>query len=222
MYQSIYNKNVSEKDINTAEKEAEQKNTQAVSTDNAPKMVHNVTASSKFSDTVDEAKVNTVKEASVNDTKFVEDFKKELKDATLKLAQVEKQKAELEIQNLKYESELLRTQQELNEQQQTSNSWESKQKKREFHYNGVKPIMEFVGISSPMNLVLLYLLTIFLTPFFLAAKFWVGTIGAAISGASDEDRAKTAKGFLWTLLCFVALSAVGIVVLISLKVANVI
>jgi hypothetical protein len=170
----------------------------------------NVTAANTFTQAVDEAKINVLKEASANDKKFTDDFKSKLKEATLKLAEVEREKANLEKQNIEYHSELLETQQKLNEQQQSEDKWNNRQKSREYHYNGVKPIMEFVGIKSAMNVAILYFLTAILIWFFLFAKLWKGTVGALIAGASDSDRPKAVKGFLWTMIGIVALAAIAV------------
>jgi hypothetical protein len=172
----------------------------------------NVTAANTFTQAVDTAKLNVLQEASANDKKFIDDFKGKLKEATLKLAEVEREKANLEKQNVEYHQEILETKQLLNEQKQAEDKWTNKQRQREFHYAGVRPIMEFIGIKQPMNIALLYSLTLFLLPFFLFAKLWKGTIGALIVGAEDSDRPKAVRGFLYTLL---AIFAVGIIALVT-------
>jgi len=153
-----------------------------------------------FSKAVDTAKLNVLDKAQKNDTKFVQKITDELKEAAVKLAEVEKSKGELEKQNVEYAKELLDTQQKLNEQKQDEDKWANKQKRREYHYDGVKPIMEFVGIKTPMNLFFLYLFTVLLFLPFLGDKLIRGTIGALIVGATDGDRPKSAKAFMWTLL----------------------
>jgi len=166
----------------------------------------NVTAANSFTQAVDTAKINVLQDASANDKKFTDDFKDKLKEATLKLAEVEREKANLEKQNVEYHQEILETKQLLNEQKQAEDKWNNRQKSREYHYNGVKPIMEFVGIKSAMNVAILYFLTAILIWFFLFAKLWKGTVGALIAGASDSDRPKAVKGFLWTMIGIVALA----------------
>lgn len=182
----------------------------------------NVTEATAFTKAIDEAKIRVVEEASTNDANFVKDFEKKLKDATLELAAVEEEKARLEKQNIEYHQELLSTQQALNEHTQAENLWENRQKRREYHYNGVKPIMEFVGIKEPMNLPLLYALTFVLLPFFLLAKLFKGTVGALIAGAEDSDRPKAVKGFLWTLIAVIAVGVVGLITVLVLRWLNII
>lgn len=179
--------------------------------------VGNVTESTSFTEAVDAAKLNILKEASVNDQKFVQEVKENVKDATVKLAEVEKEKAELEKQNILYHQELKDKERQINEFEKQQNYWENRQKKRQYHYDGVKPIMEFVGIKSPMNLIMLYFLTGVLTPFFLLAKLFKGTIGALIAGAEDSNRPKAMKGFIWTVLGLVVIIAVALCVLIALN-----
>ena len=76
--------------------------------------------------------------------------------------------------------------------------------------------MRFVGIEEPLNLFLLYLLTLVLCPFFLLSKLLKGTVGALIAGACDEDRPKAVKGFLWTLIAIIAVMAIAAVVYLFL------
>lgn len=178
--------------------------------------ITNVTAKTSFTEAIDIAKIKTVEEASVNDEKFRKEFTEKLKDATIKLAEVEEEKAGLEKQNILYHQELLNTQQELNEQLQAENQWANKEKRREYHYNGVKPILMFVGIKEPMNIAILYILTSILIPFYLANKLIAGTIGALISGASDDNRPKAVKGFLFTLLAVTCAGLLAVIVYLGL------
>lgn len=204
-----------------AEKEAAVPMVQAEKSSTASPL-SNVTEATDFTKAIDAAKIRVVEDASANDANFVKDFEKKLKDATLELAAVEEEKARLEKQNIEYHQELLRTNQELNEHIQAENLWENRQKRREYHYNGVKPIMEFVGIKEPMNLFLLYALTSILVWFFLFAKLFKGTIGALIAGAEDSDRPKAVKGFLWTLIGVIAVGVVGLLTVLVLRWLNII
>ena len=172
---------------------------------------------SAFADKMDDVKVGVLKEASENDEKFVQTVKDNLKDAAVKHTEVEQEKAKYAKQKVQYEEEKLDTAQKRNEQQQQEDKWENRQKRRQYHYNGVKPIMTFVGIIEPLNLVLLYFLTVILVWFFLAAKLFQGTIGALLSGASDGNRTKAAKGFIWTVLGIFTLFIVGAIVYLFLK-----
>lgn len=182
----------------------------------------NVTAANTFTQAVDTAKITVLQDASANDKKFTDDFKDKLKEATLRLAEVEREKANLEKQNIEYHQEILETKQLLNEQKQAEDKWISKQKQREFHYAGVRPIMEFVGIKTPMNVALVYFLTMFILPFFLFAKFWKGTIGALIVGAEDSDRPQAVRAFLYTLLAIVAVGIIALVTYLVLGWLNII
>ena len=173
---------------------------------NAMPAVSNITTETEFSQAVEAAKIETIKEASVSNKDFIEKFQDNVIKAAEKLAEVEREKAELEKQNIEYHQELLNSEQLLNEQKQAEDKWNNRQKSREYHYNGVKPIMEFVGIKSAMNVAILYFLTAILIWFFLFAKLWKGTVGALIAGASDSDRPKAVKGFLWTMIGIVALA----------------
>ena len=163
-------------------------------------LVRNVTEATEFTKTLDEAKIHTVKEAAATDEKFVKDFTENVKQSALTSAQVEQEKQQLEKQNVQYAREKLATQQMQNAKEQQVNEWDRKRQRRQFHYDGVKPIMEFVGIKTPMWLPLLYFLTVIILPFYLIAKLFKATFGALLAGAADDDRPKAVKGFLWTVL----------------------
>lgn len=177
-----------------------------MATETQNRQLDRVTRATEFSKTLDKSNINILQDAAVTDQKFIDDLKREIKEAALKNAQNEKEKQELEKQNTEYARELLETQQQLNKLQQVQDKWDNKEKRRQFHYNGVKPIMQFVGIENPMNLILLYFLTVILTPFYLINKFFRGTIGAIVFGAEDTNRSKAMKGFLWTLLGLIVLT----------------
>ncbi len=185
-------------------------------------LISNVTQQTDFNEAVNVAKLDILKEASANDDKFVNEVKSNVKDATLKLTEVEKEKAKLEQQNIQYYQELLQKEQQINEFQKKENYWDNRQKRRDYHFKGVEPIMNFVGIKTPMNLVILYFLTIVLTPFFLIAKLVKGTFGVLISGASDDDRPKAVRGFLWTILGITAVVLLTAIVYLFLKWQNLI
>lgn len=185
-------------------------------------LISNITEQTQFNEAVDSAKLNILKDASANDEKFVAEVKENVKDATLKLMEVEKEKAELEKQNVLYHQELTDKDRQINEYEQKVNYWENRQKRREYHFNGVKPILNFVGIKEPMNLFVLYFLTIVLVPFFLLAKLLKGTFGVLIAGASDGDRPKMVRGFLWTMLGLAVVGIIAGVIFLFLKWQNII
>lgn len=171
----------------------------------------------EFSKRMEVVKQDILAQASVEDTEFVKKVTETVKSAAIKNVEVEENKAELEKQKVEFQSEILETSQAKNKHIAKENKWENKEKRRLYAYNGVKPIMTFVGINEPLNLTLLYFLTTFLLPFFLFAKLWKGTIGALVSGASDQDRPKAVKGFLWTLIGVIAVIAILMVVYLFLK-----
>lgn len=171
----------------------------------------------QFSKSMDVVKENILKEAAVEDKDFVNQVKETVKQTAKKLTEVEKGKAEYQEQQVDYEKEKLGTQQQKNVHEQLEDKWDNKRKKRQYHYDGVAPIMEFVKIDKPMNLICLYFLTIVLMIPFLIAKFIKGTFGALVAGASDGSRTKAAKGFLWTITCVFATLVIVCLVLLFLK-----
>lgn len=173
--------------------------------------------SSEFAKRMDDVKVQVLENASNEDEKFVKTVKENLKDAAVKHTEVEQKKAEFVKQKVQYEQEKLETKQKENVHQQQEDKWANRQKRRQYHYDGVKPIMQFVGIETPMNLLLLYFLTLVLVWFFLISKLLKGTIGALIAGASDADRPKAVKGFLWTLLAIFTVIIIAMAVYLFLR-----
>ena len=182
-----------------------------------PQETSEIDLNTQFSKKMEDVKQNILVNASAEDDKFVETVKKNVKEAAVKLTEVEKGKANLQQQKIEYESDKITTKQKQEEHTQHADKWEDKRKKRQYHYDGVKPIMEFVGIEQPMNLFFLYALAILLSPLFLIAKLCKGTFGALLAGANDKDRSKAAKGFLWTLLCVFSLLVLICVVYLFLK-----
>lgn len=171
----------------------------------------------EFSKNMDIVKENVLKEAAANDDTFVDTIKKNVKSAAVKLTEVEKAKATYQEQQVQFESEKLDTQQQKNLHTQQEDKWSNRQKRRQYHYDGVAPIMKFVNITEPMNLVCLYFLTIVLMIPFLIGKFLRGTFGTLIAGATDGSRSKLAKGFLWTIACAFALFILICLVYLFLK-----
>lgn len=162
---------------------------------------------SDFDRTVDEAKVSFLKNQS---GEYVEEFHNALADATVEKAKAEKEKAITEKEKIRIDKELaLAT--------QRANKWDNREKRRLYHYNGVKPIMEFVNIDKPMNLPFLYLMTVILFIPFLFDKLLKATFGNLIAGATNDDRPKAVKGVLWTAfgIAAVFLLALGILLLLE-------
>lgn len=175
------------------------------------------TVSTKFGEAMEGVKLNVLSEAGAEDKEFVDKVKKTLKSAAVKNTEIEEKKADFEKQKVDFASEVLSTEQQKNTHRAIEDKWANREKRRRYHYNGVKPIMMFVDITEPLNLFLLYTLTVLLAPFFLLSKFLKGTIGALIAGASDSDRPKAVKGFLWTLLGVFTLLVIAVLVYLFLE-----
>lgn len=189
----------------------------SVTTENGAAVPTISSSGSSFTDRMDDVKLKILQDASASDEKFVKTIKDNVKEAAVVNTEVEREREAFAKQSVQYEREKLSTKQQKNTIEATEDKWANREKRREFHYNGVKPIMEFVGISKPMNLALLYFLSFILVWFFLLSKLWRGTIGALIAGAEDANRPKTVKGFLWTLLGLVALGVLAALVYLFLK-----
>lgn len=201
-----------------AEKTGDKPGELSVTTESVAEVPTNsVFAENNFTERMDDVKLKILQDASVSDEKFVKTIKDNVKEAAVVNTEVEREREAFAKQSVQYEREKLSTKQQKNTIEATEDKWANREKRREFHYNGVKPIMEFVGISKPMNLLLLYFLTAVLIWFFLLAKLWRGTIGALIAGAEDANRPKTVKGLLWTLLAVVVIGILAGLVYLFLK-----
>jgi len=176
-----------------------------------------VSLETSFTRKMDEVKENILKQASESDERFKNEVTKNIKEAAVAHTENEKKRADLTGQTITFESEKLETEQKRNIATQEEDKWKHKREKRQYHYDGVKAIMRFVGIEDPMNLFLLYTLTIFILPFYLLNKLWRGSIGAILTGAQDENRSKSVRGFLWTILALLVIIAILIGVYFFLK-----
>lgn len=192
---------------------AERKEKSELTTQNEVKQF----AETEFGKRMTEVKVNVLEEAQQNDEQFVETVKSNLKKAAVTATEVEQEKQEYEKQQVQAESEKLSRAQKQNEHKIKEDVWANRQKRRQYHFDGVKPIMSFVEIKEPMNLFVLYFLTVVLIVPFLLAKLWRGTIGALIAGGCDSNRPKFAKGFIWTLLALAAACVLGGLIYLFLK-----
>lgn len=180
--------------------------------------IENVTQDTNFSKTVESGMIDMLKEAHISDVDFKEQMIDKIKESALKRTELEKNKAELEQQNLQYQSELLETQQQLNKYQQEDDGYNAKRAKRQFVFDGIAPIMEWIGIKKPLNIPLMIFLTIVLIIPFIIGK----PLGALIIGADPDVRKQQAKAWLWTILALTVTGAVLCAVLIPLDIYGII
>lgn len=168
-------------------------------------------------DRMNEVNTAILAQAAAEDKKFVDTIKENIKEAAVTHTEVEKESAELDKKGVLYEQEKI----DLNRQKVANagqeDKWDNREKRRLYHYNGVKPIMRFIGVDDPLNLFLLYFLTVIAIPFYLLNKGLKASIGVLIAGASDDNRPKAVKGFLWTLLAVIAVLAIAVVTYLFLK-----
>lgn len=174
-------------------------------------------AESKFVTVIDKIKRDIINDAQKNNPNFVQNVTNKVQNVIVKNLEVEEKLADFEKQKIELSGEKVDTAKQQNALTANENIWTNKEKCREYHYNGVKPIMKFVDIDEALNLPLLYFLTVVLFPFFLFAKFIKGTFGALLTGASDNSRSKAVKGFLWTILAIVILLIILAIIYLFLK-----
>ena len=172
---------------------------------------------SQFATKMEDVKIDVLKNASLEDTKFTDTIKNNLKKAAAKHTEVEVKKADLTIQKVEKESKEVTREQKKTEQSIAEDKWSNRQKFRQYVYDGVKPIMEFVGIKTPFSVILMCLFTLLLIIPFFIAKLYNGTIGLLISGACDKDRSKTVKATLWTILLLIVILGLFVAIYLFLK-----
>lgn len=98
----------------------------------------------------------------------------------------------------------------------SEDKWEISQKKRQYHYDGVKPIMMSADIKEPLNLILLYFLTIFLVWYFLGKKLIQATVIKLVNVVENQNTSKPIRTFAWTILItIVLLTVLAIIILIT-------
>jgi len=163
-----------------------------------------------FRDAAEKIKTDLLNEAQENDINFQADIQTELKAAMTEISKLEKQNAELESQKIA-------TQQKLNDYVQQANAWTNKQQRREFHFNGVKPVMEYVGIHTPMCLVFLYILTVIITPFFLVSKLLKSTVGILITEAATTEK-NSVRIFLWSVVGLIIAVLLAAIIISLIKI----
>lgn len=172
-------------------------------------LISNITQQTEFSKTLDKANIEILKEASAEDKKFVDDLKKEVKEAALKSAQLEKDKQELERKYIELQQNYIDTKNELEKQIQNENKWTNREKRRQYHYNGLKDIMEFVHINNPMCIPLMYLIAFIVSPIYLIWTLILCPLGTLIGGTKDNNRPRLVKGAIYTILCLALVIALA-------------
>lgn len=203
--------------LSAAESVKEKSMTAVVNYEETNSIAPDVVIETQFSKTMDVVKENVLNNAATEDQQFIDTVRKNVKEAAVTLTNVEKKKAEYQEHEVEAKDEELDTKRKKNQHVQDEDVWENKKKKRQYHYDGVKDIMEFVGIKNPMNLFFLYFLSAVFTPLFLLGKICKCTFGNLLTGANDKDRGKAARGFLWTLLCLFSVIVVICIILLFLK-----
>lgn len=171
--------------------------------------ISNVTKQTDFTKVMEEGKINILKQASVDDEKFVSALTETIKDASIKSAEVEKEKQELEKKHIQHEQTKIDTQEQKEINTQRVDKWDNKQKARQYHYDGLKDIMKFVHIEHPMWIPLMYFIAFLVTPIYLAWTLILCPIGTLIAGTNDKNRPALVKGAIYTLLFIALVIAVG-------------
>ena len=172
---------------------------------------------SNFATKMDDVKINVLAEASTEDKQFVDTVKKNLKQAAIKHTEVEQKKAELAGQQVKVEQTKVEKEQKHTEHEMAEDRWDNRRKWREYVYDGVRPIMEFVNIKTPFDIILMLVFTLILIVPYFVSKLLRATLGVIWFGACDTDRSKSMRGLFWTILVIIVLFVLFCIVYMFLK-----
>lgn len=180
------------------------------------------TYKSQFSDALERAKIEVAKSVTAEGSKTVEKVKGVIADTIVKSTELEQDRVRLEHDKVDLQSDLLTTRKLQEQYIKRQARYEHLCQKRKYHYDGLKAILNRVGINEPTNMLLMYFITLIILPFSLIGMLIKGTIGNALSGLDPVDRAKRVKSFLITFMALIVVAAVVGIILWILKSINVI
>lgn len=175
-----------------------------------------------FTDAVEKAKVEVAKGVTVEGSKTAKRVEEVIANTIVKSTELDQNRVELEQDKVDLQSDLLTTRKLKEQYTKRQARYEHLCQKRQYHYDGLKTILNRVGINEPTNMILMYFIALTILPFSLLGMLFKGTIGNALSGLNPEERAKRVKSFLITFMALVAVTAITAIILWVLKATKVI
>lgn len=204
--QAVEQRNVSgEEFIKQEENTQDNENNKATEQDNAMTV-----ADMSYGEVTEMAKKSNLV-ATAQDENFVSELSDKNKEVLKASIDLEREKVETEKQRIKLEQEKFETEKEKNLNERLKGKFGSRLDAQEFYYKSLKSILETVGIRTPMNVGLMWIIAvaICIIPIYPIRLLFCATFGNLIAGATSESRKGFAKGCMWT-----AVSVLGVAIIV--------
>lgn len=152
--------------------------------------------------------------ATSNDKDFVGELSNKNKDVLKASIDLEREKVEAEKQRILLEQEKIAKEKEENLNERLKGKFGAKLDAQEYHFKSLKPILETVGVKSPMNVILMWIIAVacFIIPIYPLKLLFCATFGNLLAGASSENRKGFAKGCMWTAIAILGISLTALLV----------
>lgn len=153
--------------------------------------------------------------ATSKDKDFVGELSDKNKDVLKASIDLEREKVEAEKQKILLEQEKIAKEKEENLNERLKGRFGSKLDAQEYHYKSLKPILETVGMKTPMNVILMWIIAVFVTiviPIYPVKLLFCATFGNLLAGASAENRKGFAKGCMWTAIAILGISLTALLI----------
>ena len=147
--------------------------------------------------------------ATSHDKDFVGELSNKNKDVLKASIDLEREKVEAEKQRILLEQEQIAKEKEENLNERLKGRFGAKLDAQEYHYKSLKPILETVGMKTPMNVIWMWIIAVFVTvviPIYPIKLLCCATFGNLLAGASSENRKGFAKGCMWTAVAILGIS----------------
>lgn len=177
---------------------------------------------SDFTNALEQAKVNVAKQVTVEGSDTAEKVKEVIADTVVASTKLEQERVGIESDKIALQKDLLSTRKAKENYAKRQAKYEHLRQKRTYHFEGLKTILNRVGINEPTNIYLMYFIAIVILPFALLGMLFKGTIGNLLSGLNPEERAKRVKAFLITFLAVTIVTAVAGIILWVLSAIHII
>lgn len=153
--------------------------------------------------------------ATSEDKDFVGELSDKNKDVLKASIDLEREKVEAEKQKILLEQEKIAKEKEENLNERLKGRFGAKLDAQEYHYKSLKPILETVGMKTPMNVIWMWIIAVFVTvviPIYPLKLLFCATFGNLLAGASAENRKGFAKGCMWTAIAILGISLTALLV----------
>lgn len=152
--------------------------------------------------------------ATSKDKDFVGELSNKNKDVLKASIDLEREKVEAEKQKILLEQEKVAKEKEENLNARLKGKFGAKLDAQEYYYKSLKPILETVGVKSPMNVILMWIIAVgaIIIPIYPLKLLFCATFGNLLAGASSENRKGFAKGCMWTAIAILGISMTALLV----------